>query len=352
MLEVARLVVEREAPTVKEMFSSVTGIDGWTNVRINYSSYSEIRKCARKAHYTLDRGLRLRDVEGDSPALTFGSAVHAALEVWYCAPRTSRRRGSAACDDSQALMASGQAPLPHESGQCVRCAAVYAFIARGQALRTLPADDKRSIASGIGILNDYFDHYADDPFVVFSDDLGPVCERMIPFVLTEDKATKTRVTFFGTIDTVLVNERTSHVLVCDHKTTSSLGKEFLQRIHPNWQYVGYVAAFRGAYASRGISTRTAMSNGIQVAKTKTSFARQYTEVPDALIAEWREALLDTAFDWVARRETRSYPMTAPDPCTQYSGCTYRTICESPGELRESIIRANYIETRGDNRVEA
>jgi hypothetical protein len=335
MTDLDRIPLALELPQrdVKEMLSVRTLPDGRRELRMNHSSYSLMSLCKRKAHYSLNKRLTSRS---ESPATLFGSAIHSALEVWYTADPANRRRGNAACDDSFALMESGQAPVPH--GRCVRCASAYAFLKRAQGLQALPSDDKRSLRNGLTILEAYFDTYADDPFVVLTDALGPLCERMLSFTVSEDRWL--RVTFFGTLDAVLRNSQSGQVILCDHKTTSALGKDFLQRINPNWQYVSYVAAFRANYPE--YDTRTFMSNGVLVAKTKTSFARQFCQVGDSLIADWKESFLDSAHDWLKRMdETRSFPMMTPDPCTQWGGCQYRTICETPSQLRDGVIRASY-----------
>lgn len=317
----------------KEMLSLRKLPDGRTEIRINHSSYSLVSLCRRKAHYALNRKLVLSN---ESAATLFGSAIHAALEVWYTAPRSSRRKGSAQCDDSTANMEAGLEPLPH--GRCVRCAAMARFLEVALPLSGLEPSDKRSRRNGTSILDAYFSHYADDPFVVLSDDIGPIAERRVEMVLAEES--DSRVVFFGTIDCVLHNELTNQIVITDHKTTSALGQDFMQRISPNFQYVAYTAAFRKLYPQH--ETRTFMSNGILVAKTKQTFMRQFTEVSDELMEEWRISILDTAYDWFARVQANGpYPMNSPSPCVEWGGCQYRTLCENPSSVRESIIAAQY-----------
>lgn len=317
----------------KEMWSTRVLPDGRTELRINYSSYALMNLCKRKAHYALERKLISNH---ESPATLFGRAIHGALEVWYCAPRDSRRSASAECDDSVALMESGQEPLQH--GRCVRCAAQARFLEISEPLKHLEPSDKRSRRAGTAILDAYFDHYADDPFTVLCDSIGPVSERRLELVLAEES--DSRVVFFGSMDCALKNERTGHIVLVDHKTTSSLGLDFISRINPSAQFRGYMAAFRAAYPQ--FDTRTFMVNGIQVAKTKQSFLRQFVEIDDGAIAEWREAMLDSAYDFWARSQAGGpYPLVASDACSSWGSCQYRSICEVPSTLREGIIKAQY-----------
>lgn len=322
----------------KEMLSKRKLADGRSEIRINHSSYSLIALCKRKAHYALNQGLVSRQ---ESAATLFGRAIHAALEVWYSAHPGSRKRMTNVCDDSFALMESGQEPVAH--GRCIACSSAYAFLQIARPLESLGSQDKRSLRNGLAILEAYFSTYADDPFTAMSDDLGPLCERMLAMPVYEDA--QVRIVFFGTLDAVLKNTQTGQILLCDHKTTSALGQDFLQRIRPNWQYVAYTAAFRHNYPE--VDTRLFMSNGILVAKTKTSFARQFCQVDDGIIADWRESLVDVVMDWDKRVSTTNlFPMTTPDPCTQWGGCQFRTICEAPTKLRESVIKASY--SQGDS----
>lgn len=327
----------RNAPASepKEMLNvSEQDDNGKRTYRINFSSLDVIQTCKRKAYYALVRGFR--GVE-ESPPLTFGSAVHKALEVWYCAPRDSRKHGSAVCDDSQALMIAGAEPIAH--GACVRCASVFAFVDRGASLRHLE-NDKRSLENGVATLNAYFDHYATDPFRIATDSSGPLCERKFEFVLFDTPVRK--VVFFGTIDAVLVNEETGNVVVCDHKTTSALGNDFYNRVRPNFQYVGYVMA---AQRALGLATDTFLSNGVQVAKTKKEFARQVTKVTDEDFVELRNAVEYAIEDYATCAVRGIWPMSTPNACCMYGACAYRQVCEVPNALKENVISALYGEKK-------
>jgi hypothetical protein len=231
-------------------------------------------------------------------------------------------------------MLDGIAPLPH--GSCVRCASAYAFLRIAEPLGALPETDKRSRLNGLAVLDNYFDHYANDAYTVLSDDLGPICERKFEMTLSEDATS--RIVFFGTIDSVLIDEVTTTILVCDHKTTSVLGTDFYNRLRPNFQYVGYVLA---AQKVLGLETNLFMSNGIQVAKTVKGLARQVVTITDEDFVEFRQSI-----EWyvAAYHEARTrgiWPMSAPNPCVMWGSCTYRAVCEVPAALRESVIKSLY-----------
>src|SRR5690606_20844950 len=56
-------------------------------VEVNNSSLSVLLACGRKSNFLLKRKLHS---DSASPALVFGSAIHAALEVFYSAPKAER----------------------------------------------------------------------------------------------------------------------------------------------------------------------------------------------------------------------------------------------------------------------
>lgn len=317
----------------KEMFSTRQLVDGRTEIRINNSSYQLIRACLRKADYALNRNLR---AQREGEATLFGRAIHGALEVWYSGDPKARSKPSALCDEYIACLEAGLPPVPH--GRCLRCAAAGRFLEIAQPLQHLDSLQARSRRNGLVILDAYFDEYHDDPLVILEDNIGPLCERRVEMVLAEES--DSRVVFFGTIDSVMQNVETKHILLMDHKTTSSLGKEFLQKINPSSQVIGYVAAFRRTFPQ--FDTRTFGINGLQVAKTMQNFMRHYVEITDDMIAEWRISLLDAAYDFWARQQAQGpYPMQMDTSCTAYGGCQYRALCEIAPGLRQNIIEAQY-----------
>jgi hypothetical protein len=274
-------------------------------VHINFSSLEILNACHRKAYYFFRRDLR-GEVAG--PALTFGSAIHKALECWYRLPRGRRAAGN---EDS-----------------------LVAFRAAGHAM----ADDadKRSLANGEKILRAYFKQYADDPFELYSDEQGPFVEREFSFPLYDDQTIE--VHYNGVIDCVMRNPDTDGLFVCDHKTTSALGSQFFDRIRPNHQYTGYLL---GAKKCFGLDTDTFMVNGIQVAKTKQEFARQFTDRNASDYKDFTDAVVEAAQRWVQAIRDDRFVQNAPTACTNYGQCPYLKLCAVPEVIRENIIKVTW-----------
>lgn len=322
-------IIERKSEP-KEMLTWHES-EGKIFVRINFSSLNLIQTCKRKAYYALEQGLRQNT---QSDAIIFGSAIHASLECWYSAPRANRKAATGICDDSHALISAESDPIPH--GSCTRCASIFTFIQSAKELRYLPETDKRSLTNGISILNNYFDTYLEDPFVVYTDKLGPACERDISFIILDEP--KLKIEYFGRIDVILQNETSKTLLVTDHKTTSSLGTDFFNRLCPNFQYTGYAY---GARKCLGLNTRMFLVNGIQVAKTRKQLSRQTIEITDEHVEDLFDATIQGVKEYLVCHKQMSFPMTTPNPCTMWGGCQYHDICSMPAKFRQSIINDRY-----------
>lgn len=306
--------------------------DGRDLVEINFSSLSVINDCLRKAEYSLIRKLR---ADTESEALTFGKAIHKALEHWYYLPSHLRQLTNKESEIADTLIGSsvGVDIGPYETA----LDSINTFVVEAQSVRWLASEDKRSLANGIKILKAYFKHYADDGLEVHRDESGkPYVERECEFIMHEDE--NKVIKFHGTIDIILKSTISGQLFVADHKTTASLGSQFYNRIKPNHQYTGYIWAARECL---GIDTDSFLVNGIQVAKTKSEFARQPTQRNEEDFQELKLAMIDASERILKAVRTNEYPMTSPNACTNYGTCSYFDICSAPKGLRENIIKSKY-----------
>ncbi len=200
-----------------------------------------------------------------------------------------RTRSNSESDDiCRELILGKRNSVPFESA---RLRAINEFVGNMGDLTHLPHDDKRGLQNGIKILNLYFDEYLDDPFEILNHpEHGLMTEKngemLIYQHMFHDKTIE--IWFHFQIDAIFQNTDTKIILTVDHKTTSSLGSDFYNRIKPNFQYIGYTYATRKHF---GIAANAFMVNGIQIAKTKQAFARQVIHVTDDDIAEFKQALL-------------------------------------------------------------
>lgn len=324
----------------KEMLSLIEE-NGVLTVRVNYSSLSIMQECPRKAYYMLHRKLRGKS---DSPATLFGSAIHKALEVFYRIPRENRNIPHRFAEYSD-LMAHGHAaPTDHPLYACIA-----GFVQVAEPLRALPDEDKRSLSSGVWLLQHYFKTYINDPFEVYCDEEGPVVERRAELKIYEDA--KLNIVLFGTIDCVLKNMQTGVILPTDHKTSSVVGNDFYNRLKPNAQYSGYFYLAQQVLKIQGDGF---LVNCLQVkARPKTArgtppdFPRQVTRRSPLDIEEFKESLVFSVKDYLRWLEANVWPMGSVNVCTFWGGCSFLDVCGAPHEIREDILANKFENTKGN-----
>lgn len=315
---------------------TVRQIDGLTEVRINSSSLGIILSCPRKAYYSLKRNLRAKQ---ESPALTFGKAIHKALEIFYSGSVSERFIPENFRDRSDLLAAGTYDVLFDE----LLFRAVRGFIETAAPLKGLPDSDKRSIPNGVWILQEYFKTYINDPYTVAVDGHGPITERTCEAKLFEQDGL--RIILFGTIDVILKNEANGTVIPADHKTASQLGSDFYNRIKPNHQYSAYLWL---AQQCLGITTDTFLVNALQVkAKPVTArgqapnFARQVTTRSPEDIREFHDAVCFAVGSYLRCEKAEMWPQGHVDNCGMYGGCAFLNVCSAPSNLRENVLEERF-----------
>lgn len=332
------------AKTPKEMLR-VEIVEGKTKVRINSSSLSILQTCPRKAYYSLERKISPKQ---EASATLFGSAIHAALETFYSANK-SERILPPNMNKTLELMAFGATSDTENDFLVYR--ATRKFIDRAEPLKSLPPEDKRSLANGVWILGHYFNSWIDDPYTVYVDKDGPFTERTLEAALYSNN--NLEITLFGTIDVVMQNTANDELLVADHKTSSIVGKDFYNRLKPNHQYTGYLWL---ANKVLGLDLDRFMVNCIEVKSkgvtgraAKPNFPRQITTRTQEDFREFEQTVLYYVEQYLYWRKTNFFPVGPVDACANYGACTYLNVCSSPQSIRENIISAEY--NQGD-KIEA
>jgi hypothetical protein len=325
----------------KEMISVGVTPTGKTKVRINSSSISVIQECLRKSQYLLEEKWKS---ENESPALTFGSAIHKALEVFYTG--SPEERILPAFEECERLIHSS----PVKPNLVLN--AIQAFVDKTQALSALPDGDKRSILNGVWLLHCYFKTYINDPYSVYIDDEGPFLERTFSYVMHEDD--KLIIELFGTIDFMFRHITDGNLLPGDHKTSSALsfqGQSYFDRERPNHQYTAYMMMLNKVC---GLNLTDFMVNVIEVkAKPKTargsmpSFPRQITRRDEGDYTEFKEVVLKVVRDYLYARKHSEWPLGPTDACNKYGGCQYKQVCAAPQALRKNILTSKFTQQKGN-----
>jgi len=328
----------------KEMLSVREDANG-LHVKINSSSLSILQECWRKSYYTLVRQLK-SNVEGH--ATLYGTAIHKALEVFYSGTKDERilpENFSKLTD----LMGAGGPASPHEEA-ALPLRAIRAFLDTAAPLSSLPASDKRSLATGAWTLEHYFRTYINDPYVILRDEAGaPMVEKVVECEVWREPGLT--ITLFGTIDCILRNEENGTVLVTDHKTSSVVGEQFYNRLLVNHQYSGYILL---AQRVLGLDTQNFMVNAIQVKPrpvtargTAPHFPRQVTVRTPEMLEEFIHTLRYSVKQFLVLRVQAekdgiyAFPLGNVSACAAYNGCQFLKVCGAPRMLRENILDAEY-----------
>ncbi len=341
IVELASEDVSVSIPHVPKEMISVSDTGGKTRVRINFSSMDVIQNCLRKAKFLLVDKWK---PETESVATVFGSAVHKALEVYYSGAPEERKMVSL---DDLSMMALGPGGMFSNSSNLLM-RSVAAFAEKAAPLAQLPDSDNHSLVNGAWILHCYFKTFIDDPWVTFVDKDGPFVERVFSLVIHEDA--DLIVEIFGTIDFAFRHIHTGEIMPGDHKTAGFLnfgGSSYFDREKPNHQYTGYLMGFREVF---GHDTNRFLANIIEKkARPKTpqakgvSFPRQITERNEDDFTEFREAMMHTVRLFLEARRTGVWSMGPIGACTAYGSCQYRQVCSVPRAMRETLLKAKFIQ---------
>ena len=312
------------------------------DVYINASSLAIILTCPRKARYALHEQWAAK---APGPPLVFGTAIHKGLEVFYAKPYKERGTLPATFEEEAHVIAQTYDGKAHDWYWLYD--AITAFRTAVQPIAHLPASDKRSVAAGVWTLCHYFRTYWNDPYTTYVDSEGPFIERRFETLLTTFwlGTKQVNVHLHGQIDFVLENQATGEMLPGDHKTSSTMGTDFLNRIKPNHQYTGYLI---GAQALLGRELQNFMVNGVQVKSIPVTsrgklptLIRQITRRTDEDIAEFRDAVEWAVRSYIGWMETDVWPLGNVDACANYGGCAFLDVCGAPNELRQNILEAKY-----------
>ena len=306
-------------------------------LKIDNSSLENFAACDRASFYRLILG---RTSAGSS-ALTYGKAIHAALEVLY-------RDGF----DLPRMLSAG--------------AAVFALDPPGEGEWRTYTTFQQAI---LGYCNHYgIDEVMGDAFEVqtdkdgapyveakFEDHIGEIqldCE--LPFVGEQIVAgsdsqepvhvSKLQIMWTGMID--LIARQHDRVGIMDHKTTSVEGPSYYDSFNMSQQFIGYI---RSARKLTQLDVQGALLNviiGRKPSKTGTSldFSRRWYSYPEHLINEWQDDVLSLIEDFVERLKSGYFPKRTLWCTNKFGTCPFMNVCTLPSEHRDMMLHTSAYST--------
>lgn len=122
----------------------------------------------------------------------------------------------------------------------------------------------------------------------------------------------------------------NQIFVVDEKTTTALGERWARQWDLDSQFTGYCWAAR----SYGHLVVGAIIRGIGLLKTRTTHAEAIIYRPEWQINRWLEQLVDEVHDMIAAWKKQKFKRALDKKaCDAYSGCAYKTLCETPDPER-------------------
>ena len=315
-------------------------IDG--ALHIDNSFLEALQTCPRALEY---KHIVRRHLSSARPAISFGTAIHEALDIRYARYGDLDAITQAQCETEQ-----------------------YAALQEHFSQAPPPEGDWRDLNWAATIVKAYNEHYMVEPFNLLSDEEGHVIvERAfkIPFLgfnpesgevyridnvsaLQED--IHVPIFYTGRID--LPVSWDGHLIVLDHKTTSFIGDSFWEDLRVSPQQTGYCWAWYrltgqkpigfcvNAIRTRALPLRP--KGGINEWWGE-NFQRSKEYLSDHHYDEWEQnttALIEE-FLWHCSRSY--FPMKKKWCVGKYGRCQFYDVCYTPADQRPMMLESTEFE---------
>ncbi|SRR6266536_549701 len=287
---------------------------------IDNTFLERLTTCPRSLEYS---ELLRRIGSAAKPSLTFGSALHLALEQRY------RRCGNRKPD------------LLEESEICLALSDFYRI-----PENMPPEDDWRNLNWAIEVFKQYNNHYATEPFDLLVNDKGEILTEL-PFVLELHKHGDIRILFSGRIDLPVLWDKQTFVI--DHKTTSVLGDNFFKDHRVSPQLFGYCLAFEqitkrkvNGFCVNAIRSRPAPAKPVGGFDRWWSegFGRHKEYIFPHQIEEWRHNTIALIEEFFWHYERAFMPQKKKWCVGKYGECQYYGVCDLPPDQRPVLLSSN------------
>jgi len=262
------------------------------------------------------------------PSLTFGSAVHLALELRY------RRCGNDWPD------------LLTESDICQELQRFF-----DQPANIPPEDDWRNLNWAMEVFKRYNQRYKVEPFNLLSNEKGePLVE--LPFILELFQCKRPngqiiRIMYTGRIDLPVLWD--DQIIVIDHKTTSVLGDYFFKEHRVSPQMIGYCYAFEKIVGKRanGFCINAIRSKQAPQKPTggfdrwwEESLARHKEYIFPHTVEEWRTNTIALIEEMFWHYERAFFPKRKKWCVSKFGECPYYGVCDLPPSQRSVMLESN------------
>lgn len=288
-------------------------------LEIDNSFLEALTTCPRSLQYAY---LQRRVSAAERTPLSFGTAIHAALEYRY------KHIGNSCPTplDEQEIL--DEVLLPH-------------FTAN-----PTPDGDHRTCSLALELIKKYNQRYPLEPFQLMTDKDNNIMTELsfsVPLTTTLIGGNQIPVNYVGRIDLPVLWD--GHIIIIDHKTTSSIGARYAdtQKVSP--QFEGYCWAFQQSTGLKplGFCINVIRSqepparprNGID-AWWDESFLRHKEYLRPNQLDEWKNNVLHHIDEFIWHYE-RGYMSQKKKACTMYGKCQFYEVCYLPEANREQYL---------------
>lgn len=305
-------------------------------LQIDNTSLETFTTCPRAAEYRLLEGR----VRSSASPLTFGSAVHEGLEVWYksqSSDLSDTERLSMALSAAVKVFSNIQLSLSEWRTPDRACDTIQRYIKRYPTepfqLHSFYGEPAVEIPFSLPLC--VLDYNADVPSGAMSwDDLtGPGSGNFV---------SKIHVYWTGKIDLAIVENGRNFIL--DHKTTSMVGPTFWDQFHLSNQTIGYCWAaeqiFEGMKFS-GLIVNAIIGRPITKTGVHTDFERNKFYYSADQLKEWELNTKELVADFLANLHRGHFPMHTTWCIGKYGKCRYHDVCSLPSEARIHMLMSDH-----------
>lgn len=188
-----------------------------------------------------------------------------------------------------------------------------------------PEDEIRTLAKMEKALKGYTERWADDGVVV----VRPADEETLVIPLDSEKGWSVAIK----CDKIVKWAGTYRVM--EHKTTSQLTANTINRYDPNLQIKAYIWAMRKLNLVEG-QIAGAIVDIMCINTKKLDYARDTITMDAQQEVEFEQAMKDICAE-IERSDEREYYRPNWTQCDMYGGCEYRLACKTSPAHRESAI---------------
>lgn len=201
------------------------------------------------------------------------------------------------------------------------------------------ADNKHNLETGELIVTAYAELYPleKEAFATLDTELAFTIELGS---MPDDAGNDIPVLYFGRIDVIGELPNQGKIAI-DHKTTGRISELYMNSVHPNRQFTGYVIALREHYED----VYGCMLNAIQKPYTKKDgsltlpdFGRQLSQRSEVECKMWVVETIQI-IKWIDMCiKDRVWPMDAPFSCSKwFKQCPYHFLCTQKVPLNDIMV---------------